>query len=304
MIYRRTRSRKEVKHLPRGWWIVVVLLVLAALFLPLFFPYRFKHLSNYNLAIHNASGDITVVNFDPGESEITQITIPGNTELSVSRELGSWKAESLWQLGVNEHLTGDLVQETIIKNFSFPISAWGDEKALGLVSGNLFSIIKALILPYKSNMNWGDKLKLGILSLELAGKPTTNINLADTSLLKQVRLVDGEEGYVVVGEVPPKVSAIFADDLFSRKQVRVIIKNDSGNLAVVEGVGRVIEVWGAKVTSTVIEDSSNFNCRVIGRDRVVTDIFGSLFGCEKVNAGPQGNFDVEIDLGELFATRF
>ena len=97
----RKRQKKEPRRYP--WLILVLLLALALLmYLPFQVSTCFKYSSNFNLIIANQDGNLEVTNFDNQNQEITTIIIPGSTQLIASRQLGSWKARGLWQLGINE----------------------------------------------------------------------------------------------------------------------------------------------------------------------------------------------------------
>ncbi len=298
----RKRLKKNVKHFP--FLLVALFFVAAIVFLPLQISTCFKYSSSFNLAIADQNGDIEVVNFDNKNQEITTIVIPGSTQLTVSRQLGSWKARGLWQLGINENYSGNLMQETIIRNFFLPVNAWSDKEALGFVQGNFWKAVGAVVSPYRSSLKLGDKIKLALLSLRVSDSKKDTINLKDTGLLKPAKLTDGENGYLIGGDIPPKIASVFADDLFSQKEVRILIKNYSSSGVVADNVGKVIEVLGAKVSSIVKEDNSEIDCKVIGNNRTLVIVIGTLFNCEKKVGVPEGKFDIEIDLGEQFVRRY
>ncbi|MGD0523033.1 MAG: hypothetical protein ABSA43_00515 [Candidatus Microgenomates bacterium] len=299
----RKRQKKEPRRYP--WLILVLLLALALLmYLPFQVSTCFKYSSNFNLIIANQDGNLEVTNFDNQNQEITTIIIPGSTQLIASRQLGSWKARGLWQLGINEDYSGELMRETVIKNLFMPVSAWASYSALGLVQGNFWQAVKSIVTPYKSSLKLGDKIKLALLSLRVSSLKKTTINLEDTGFLKAARLTDGENGYLVSGDIPTSIASIFSDNLFFQKEVMILIKNYSSDDSVAESVGKVIEVLGAKVSSVTKEDSSDTDCTITGKDRALVSVFGSVFNCAEKIGSPDGKFDIEMDLGEQFVKRY
>lgn len=263
-----------------------------------------RNLTDVNLVVNNGNGDLQVININSDNGEITSIVIPGSTQLTVSRQLGNWKAMSLWQLGINENLSGQLMQETVLRNFSFPVTYWAEEKVLGLTQRNPLVILRTLILPYKSNLTWKDKVKIGFFNLMNLTKPRTELNLDDFSVLRKTKLIDGENGYLVVGDIPPKLMAIFSNRIFSQKEIRVLINNRSGSPSVAEKVGRIVEVLGAKVSSIVKEDPVAIDCQVSGKDKLKVELLKLLFACSKGSTDQIDNFDIVIDIGEKFIRRF
>jgi hypothetical protein len=265
----------------------------------------FKYASSFNLVVIANNGDLNVVNFDNQNQSITAVVIPGSTQLSVSRQLGIWRARGLFQLGENEGYSGNLMSESVMKDFSFPANAWATPDAMGLVKGNLAGVLKAVFYPYKTNLKLSDKIRLAALSLKVTGYKKDLINLEDTGVIKPAKLMDGESGFVLTGAISPQVNSVFSDSLFSEKEVRILIKNYSKTGGpVADNMGQIIEVLGAKVSAISQEESRNINCLVVGKDSKLVNVFSSLFGCDKRMEKTDGGFDVEIDMGEQFAARY
>lgn len=298
----RRQQVKRKKHY--SWWWLIAVPILGLIFFLLQNSECFKYASSFNLVVSGKNGDLNVINFDNKNLSITTVVIPGSTQLSVSRQLGTWKARGLFQLGENEGYSGSLMSETIMKDFFFPVNAWADSGASGLVQGNLSGVLKAVFYPYKTNLKLGDRIKLALLSFKVTGYKKDQINLQDSGVIKSAKLMDGENGYVVTGVVSPQINSIFSDDLFSQKEVRILIKNYSQNGTVAENIGSVIEVLGAKVSAISQEESRDINCLVIGKDAALVNVFRSLFSCDKKVGSIDGGFDVEIDLGEQFVKKY
>ena len=148
--------------------IIVVLFFITVAFILVSFLTRFwDGKTKLTMAINTEAGDIIVSSFDPKTESVTNIFIPGSTQLNVSRQLGSWRAKSVWQLGLNEKLVGTLLRETVVKNFSWPLMAWADEPAMGFAKGDFLGTIKAVFTPFKTNLKIGDKIKLAVFALSV-----------------------------------------------------------------------------------------------------------------------------------------
>lgn len=258
--------------------------------------------SNLSLVIAKPQGEVLVSTFDRKNEKITNIVIPGSTQLNVSRELGSWKARSIWQLGEQEGLGGRLLAETIVKNFSFPISGWGDASFAGFAEGRLASMVKALFSS-STNLGVADRFRLLIFSLGVKTLNRVTIDLSQGPYLKKVKLVDGELGYSVTGVGLERLYGLFFEPEISSKGLRIEIVDKSGEVGLSENLAKTIEVLGAKVASVEKEETARLDCLVSGRNETLVRKMMEVYSCEKV--GEDGsNYDMEITIGEEFAKRF
>lgn len=285
--------------------IVVAVLLTVGIFVLLSFQTRFwDGNSKLTLAANTKEGNIIISSFDPGSESVTNIFIPGSTQLNVSRQLGSWRAKSIWQLGINEKLSGALLRETVVKNFYLPVVAWGDAPALAFSQGDFLGVAKAIVFPFKTNLKIGDKIKLGIFALSVKNPKRTDLDLRQGNYLKKARLTDGEEGYIPTGTGMEKLIVYFTDSEISRKNLRVEIKDASGGSKVSQEVGRVVEIIGAKVSSVSKVEAEDSDCEVVGKDRKLVEVISSVFSCQKGKGLPSGNFDAQVKLGKGFVGRY
>lgn len=284
--------------------IALVIILLLALAFVAFNTKYWRAEAKVVLVQPSLGGEILVTAFDPETEEITNIIVPANTELEVARELGRWKAKSIWKLGENEKLSGKLLKETVIKNFHFPVIAWADSKAYGFATGDVLALAKAVFFPYKTNLRIGDRIRIGLFSLGVKTGKRIEINLSETSYLKKTKLTDGEEGFTVTGKTPRELLILFADAKVSQKGLRVNIKDATGKYAVAQETGETIEVMGAKVAAVTKMEKENSDCKISGKDKSFTRLVGEVFDCKEIGDSPEGTFDLEITLGETFAKRF
>lgn len=267
-----------------GLLIFLGVIVLAAVFL--FRPKFWNAFGKLILLTNGRDGNVRVSVIDPKEKGWAEIYIPGTVQVTVAGELGSWRLGSVWQLGVNEKIGGDLLARTVVKNFGFPVVAWQDE------------------LTGRTNLSLGDRIRLWLLKLKMSRRPSETIDLTKTSFLKKTKLVDGEWGWRIVGEIPSGVAAYFPEEAVLQTGYRARIINYSGSIALGESVGRVIEVMGVKVASVQKEESQDFDCAITGHDNRLVKRLNLVFACkDKMIEGSDG-FDLNLEVGRNFSRRF
>ncbi|MGD8743985.1 MAG: hypothetical protein PVJ52_00125 [Candidatus Woesebacteria bacterium] len=284
---------------------VKLIFVFGVIFLSAYVLFNSKYWnseSKLSMAIVDGNGDVEVVTFDPTNREIVSIAIPAETQVRVSRQLGVIRIKNVWQLGVNEKIGGKLLAETIRGHFKFPVVAWGEEKALGLLGGDIPSLINAVMVPYSTNLTFSDKLNIALFSLSIGNSDKVSVNLAETPYLKRKVLVDGEEGYVVWRDIPQNIAVIFSDTGVSKGNLKVKIVDATGEFGVAEDVSELLGVLGVKVSSVSDVGEQDVDCLVKGD--LADDVFVNLLECSRLSSSPEGNFDTEIVLGRGFAERF
>lgn len=288
----------------RGYYIIAALVVVLAVVLLYLFnrPSLWDKEGKLSLVV-GGSGDVNVYVFNPTSEEIVKIIIPQNTQVDVSRELGTWKMGSLWQLGVNENLDGVVLAETLIKNFQLPINAWASEQANYYYEGELSGIAKAIIAR-KTNLSVIDRIRLALFSVGVKNFKKETVSLETSSVLEKTNLEDGSEGFLVVRELPQKVKALFSDERISNESLRVVIYDHTGNRSGFKQVGGVMETLGAKVASVIRKDEQDFNCVVLANDARVLKLVSGVFACNIEDGQVNGSFDIEIKIGRVFSERY
>ena len=281
------------------------LLIPLFLFLLITFQTRFwKSSGKTFLVIGKENGEVVVSVFDPGLEKITNIIIPRNTEVEVARQLGRWKIRSVRELGENEDLEGKLLAETVVKHFKFPVAAWADAPALGFAEGDFLGIIKASLLPYKSNLGIGDRLKLGIFSIRIKNLKRESIAFSEENILKKVTLIGGEEGYVLAGRLPNYIIALFSNPNITDNGATVTILDATETPNIAEEMGEVIEVMGVKLASIKKEEVDASDCEIKGKNKELLEEIARVFSCKELKVEPEGNYDLEIKIGKAFPKRF
>ena len=300
-VKQQARKSKKSKYLK----FLLILLVPILLFLLIILQTKFwKSSAETFLVIGKENGDVIVSVFDPEFEKITNIIIPKNTEVEVARQLGRWKLGSVRELGENEDLEGKLLAESVVKHFKLPVAAWADAPALGFAEGDVAGIIKASLLPYKTNLGIGDRVKLGIFSVRIKNLKRENIDFSEGNILKKVTLIGGEEGYVLAGRLPNYIIALFSNPNISSDGATVVILDATGRPNAAEEMGEVVEVMGIKLANIKKEEVDDCDCQVKGKDKELLEEIARVFSCKKLKVEPEGNFDLEIKIGKDFVKRF
>jgi hypothetical protein len=304
---RKKRAKRKARRNGKNSYIklLFILLVPLLIFLLITLQTRFwKSSAKTSLVISKRGGEVVISVFDPGLEKITNIIIPKNAEVDVARQLGRWKLGSVRELGENEDLEGKLLAETIVKHFKLPVAAWADAPASGFADGDILGIVKASLLPYKTNLGMGDRLKLGLFSIRINNLKRENIDFSEGNILKKVTLIGGEEGYILAGRLPNYIIALFSNPNISSEGAVVVILDATGKANVAEEMGEVVEVMGVKLANIKKEEIDDFDCEVKGKDKELLEEIAQVFSCKKLKEIPEGNFDLEIRIGRDFSRRF
>lgn len=304
---RKRLNRFKAKKTGFGWYKYAALFLLVlTLGLVLTLSSRFwDGRAKVALAIATNEGDVIVSVFDPAGSRITNIIVPGSTQLNVAGGLGIFRAKSVWQLGENEGIGGNLLAETIVKNFNFPVASWGEENLRGLGEGGFAGAFKSVLAPGKTNLKIGDRIKMAIFSLSVKSPKRVSIDLKEGNYLRRTRLVDGAEGYLVSGAGFEKLLPLFSENGISQKNLRVeLIDVTGGSGEIVNEVGITLEVMGLKVAAVSRRGAEETDCTFRTQDEGLVKKISFIFSCEREKGEPEGNFDLEVSLGRGFAKRY
>lgn len=223
------------------------------------------------------NGDTELVLVDPKLEEEVHLIIPGDTEVSVARNLGIMRLKNVWQLGVNEGLNGSLVAQTITSEFLFPVFLWRD------VNG-------------KTNVPMGDRLFLKLYNLTTKAIDKTEINLGSSQFVKRQLLSDGELGYRKVVGDGGRLTAFFHDANFD--DMKIYIKDATGKYGIAEKLGKILEVLGGKVIAIEKLSKEESGCDIKGKQKEALTKVSRLFNCNiEKNVGDS---DLEIRFGSDF----
>jgi hypothetical protein len=298
------RSVKIINRHTVGLILIFLLLTALLIVVSLSKAKYWDGSTKLHMVMPTDGGNIQFTIFDPHEKEIVNILIPGNTQVEVARQLGVWKLGSVWELGRQEKMDGKLLAATVMREFNFPVYVWADSSAEKLSETNIFLLARFILDPFKSNLNFADKLKLGVFALQVQHYNNIAIDLRNTGYLKKAVLTDGEEGYVVAGKLPKQLVAYLAYPEVSKHAPSLEIINKTGNVNVAGKAGEVVEVMGAKVAAINNENEEDIDCSVSGNNAEIVKIYGLVFNCEIDEASSTSNLDLQLMLGKRFFQRY
>ena len=287
---RKQRLIKKNKRLNIKGLAFLVLATLVVLFI-LFFQ---KSKMEKAVVVYPLRDYIEVAVFDFEKGEIISIEIPDTTEVNVARGLGTWKIGKVWQIGQNEKLDGELLRETVVKNFGFPVAFWMDGDLGSWLIDNEVRFSKGMFSA-KTNLNWAQKIRLKQLGFFAKNNEKSSINLANTSYLVRNEFLDGTSGYRITGTVPEKLFVYFGNKKIAQVGTILVI-DGSGTYGLVESVSKTISFLGNKVTLVQDGQTKPIECEVAGQGALEIE---KLLGCKVVNSDTQG-FDLVVTLGENF----
>lgn len=303
-------EKKKKTGLVTGLFFKVFLPVLVVLGVFAFFKFDTRYWNGndkFILAYRLENGDAAVSVLDPKLTEFTTLVIPGDTMVDVARNYGELRIKNVWQLGVNEKLSGSLLAGTITENFLFPVFLWSDSDARALYDASIPGIARFVFFPKSTNITFGDRVSVGLFALRVRGLGKNWLDLGKNQFLVREKLVDGQPGYVLAGAISTRLTSYFSDNTFadsigSGKGLRVAIEDATGAPGVADKVGQIIEVVGGKVVSIDKKNGAPTDCIVFGSNAEAVKKIADIFSC-KVSKNT-GNFDLEVDLGQMFAKRF
>lgn len=294
-----------LSFIARNFWLVIILfIILVVVFYIRLTSIYFNGDDKLSLVINQNEKGVALLTFDPGLNEITNIIIPANTEIDLSQQLGTWKISSVWQLGYDEGLAGQLLSESITRHFKFPVFLWADYDAINFISNNPLSLVSTALKPFKTNLKLGDRLKLAFFAVSVNNSKKTTINLSDTSYLTKKELVEGVQGYVKTGDMPQRLAVIFSDPEISKKSLKLAIYDATGSVGLAKEVGELVEVMSIKVASIIKEDQNDRDCEIFGKDEKAVEKLAEILLCEESGGSTEQAFDINLKIGKGFANRF
>ncbi len=272
-------SKNYIKYL-----VGVALLLLVIIIISFMTTRHWDGKSRLEIVKVEKNGEVVVEILDPSTSSISLIKLPKDTEVMASHQLGIWKLGSIWKLGQDQKFGGEFLRSTVIKSFKFPVEEWEGEGS--------------------GSFTFWDKVEIFAFNLSVKENQKITIDLADSDYLVRSKLSDGSIGYKISDKMPIFISTLFADPALFNKDINLVINNATSSDNVASSVAKVIEVLGIKVTSINKLSENNDDCIISGTNNTAMKKLSKIFNCQIVSKGSQNNFDVEVNLGKAFKSRF
>ena len=294
-------SRRRFKFLG----IVIFLIVLAWFGIKKIFPpFTFN---TFSVATINSDASASIMLFDFENDLIKTFIIPQKTEISMARQRGLWKMESVWKLIESEKLNPKTYSDSLMRTFGLPIDHWAKEDVMQLSDSDLLKSALSIGKFGSSNISFRDRVRLFWFARGVRSKDRETVALSDTTYLKKTTLSDGESGYVVSGN-PQDISGAFSESTFISPLFKIQVVNPDGTrdettkivVSIVETLGA--NVLAIKKNDTDLRDGNDCNI-IVNKISVASEKLAAVFSCSIVS-GSDTNFDAVIELGEAFYARF
>lgn len=298
--YHKPKSRK---HNKKVFLLVFFLFLLftGVMILLTSNSYLKKRFEKPALVVNGREEGVLVLLFDPVKSKLVKIIIPQETEVELAINLGVWRIGNVWTIGINEGKGGDLLAQTIIKNFAFPINLWSDFVAANFCNDRFLPNFNLIIKKFDSNLSFLDKIYLTAFCLRLNSKDIEIINLKDSTMIIPKRLRDGEMGFQInEGNQIGNIQNFFTFNFGDQKNLGIQIINASGNKQAENRIVKIIETMGEKVSFIKSQEAENIGCEISSSDLKMAKKVNKIFNCSLVKASKEGDFDLTIKIGKDF----
>lgn len=299
------RQKKQKKGRVDGLFIKLGLILFIAIVLFGFLRLNTKYWNGHDKISYVfglPGGDVGITVLDPKLTELTTLTIPGDTEVDVAENYGTLRIKNVWQLSENEKLAGRLLPETISQNFLFPVYLWSGQNGKNIGEEDLGGIFEFVFANRNTNIPIGDRLYIGLFALKVGSLGKTQINLGASQFLHKETLNDGHPGYRLSGTPPEKLTVYFSDNDLSDSPPRIYIVDATGSPGVSDKIGQILEVLGGKVVSIDKKNTDLSDCVILGSKKAVVQKVARFFSCKPISG--QTAFDLEVRIGQAFAQRF
>lgn len=280
---KRKKRKQRVLKTKRSIGVIYIFSILILILLIIFFVFKLSTVQKFSYVKKGNDGGAEVVVYDPKTESVTKVLIPGSTQLELSYNLGDYRLKNVWELAKSEGLDGVLVTRSLVKNFSIPLYLYKIDSV--------------------TNLDIFKRIKMWMVEKRLGGVSIIQHDLSETRTLKEKRLLDGENGFVVKEKIPSYIMINFAQSEFSEFVSMVDIVDKTGDYAISGYVSEILSVMGAKVSSYGKNTPEDFNCIVSGKNEEQVKTTALIFDCE-IGKNKEGESDLQISLGRNFIKIF
>lgn len=206
-----------------------------------------------------ASNPPVLVSYQTHSSEVVFVPFPENLEIEGSYNVGKWHVQSLYEVGNQRGIRGDLLTRSVQYALSVPVDGWMDKQGLDLLGySNVqeireskdpspYSLFRPLLsFGIDTNFSFFDRLQIARL---LGGARSRRVVLPEQKrLVKQIRRLDGSLGYELDQErVKEMALREFRDTLLAQEQIGLGIINGTEKAGVGNSIAGVVSTMGSRV---------------------------------------------------------
>lgn len=263
---KKPQRNKLVKNLISG---VIIIGALALISLYFVIPSKWDKDTQFSY-VYPQKNSVVVRLMEPDTKTITDIVIPNSKEVQVANQMGTWRIESVWELGIDEGIDGLLLSRTLNKSLLIPVEGWSEKQ---------INSLRDVLIAFKTNLSFKDKLNIYLFWVANKG--------------------DKEEHEYSSVKLPDSLKRLFNYSMISSEHARIEIVNLSGDKTIEEWLVSLIEVMGAKVFSITGDSEINFNKCLVASNKnlATTKIISSVLGCDLVYKSelPRQTIKIYID---------
>lgn len=244
--------------------------------------------------------NVLLVSLDPVKREMTKILIPNDLEVEVAGNLGKRKIGNVWELGIQEKNSG-LLAKTLTTYLKTPVVGWSDSAGISLIEGKVISIANAVLKPYKTNLNFKDRLAVATFVISLDNIDRSTLDLRESGVVKKSVLSDGSDGYVLSGFNSSKLNSFFIDYFFINDSPKISIATTPALKGKGTQIGQILEIMGGKIVSLEEEEANaDFVCEVSPKTDKRAIRISAIFDCELTTKVINESGEIQIKLGNKF----
>lgn len=312
---RQAPKKRNIISLVKNLFLASVLIIAVVVGVNLFQSWKSKMwISGTRFTIVVAEHNPVIYSYNPTNEELTVIEIPQNVQLEATRGYGTWLAGSLWELGKQENLKGDLLAASLSKSFGIPIDGWIGPNGSLLFKSQPLGLVSALhksIFPggMETNLTIFDRISLLMKVSNLSIANRQEINIVDRGVLKRTVFADGLEGYLISPDQAKVMFTFLKDDLISKEGLNAVVINAAGKNGLASEVVNISSLLGLRVIGTETRQSLSEEDCLIKASSSLRETFSvrklsKILGCEVSGQNLESHADIEIVLGEKFSKRF
>lgn len=315
---RRAKTAYKHKRYSKGILVKLIIVLCSVFFVlavwRLFNSWRNSQwITGTRLTVVVASDNPKVYSYNPQAEKLIVFAIPANTQIETSRGYGQWFVGSLWKLGEQKEVRGELLSESVQKSLGLPVDGWVEERGEALFAPRKLGVMSALFealttTNIKSNLTFFDRLHL-LMKVGIVGiSARREMDLVATGVLKKETLGDGAVGFSVVPDKAKLAFEDLRDDLVFSEEMKVVIVNASKRSGLANDVGQIATVLGVRIIGAQTSPEKINKCEVRGGKSELKSLSARrlirIFDCTEMNIKATSPQDLELWLGESFAKRF
>lgn len=240
------------------------------------------------------------------DESLVVLQLPQQLQAQVAYGYGTYAVKS-WRGLAEQENNYALLSATLTDLLGSPVHNWVvsdppacDYTVQSCINELFYSWLQGNV---KSNLGWGDRLRLWWLARGLREDKVSVINAAEGSWARDVQTIDGKQ--VVMFDknfIDVRVSPLLVDPIVRSENLSVGVINTIGESGLAHQVSRIINGMGAHVVLTDADNSKLDACVVRAREsarnsvtvRKTVDVFHCTLDLTSIDS----RYDVEVRVGK------